>query len=221
LSFNASYMRPNSIVARAFDGSCHDVRGEIDLSIQIGPCTFQITFQVMDITPTYCCLLGWPWIHSTGVVPSSLHQKLKFVVRGQLVIVSSEEDILVSCLYSTPYVEAVEESLEMLFQALEIVNSAYVESPPIQPRLSDTSLMVAWVMLKDGYEPGMGLGRNGGGTVSLLKISKNHRRFGLEYEACALGIWAAIDFRVKLLKVYKDSALVIHQLKGEWETRDH
>ena len=42
-----------------------------------------------------------------------------------------------------------------------------------------------------------------------------------EYEACTLGIQATIDFKVKLLKVYGDSALVIHQLRGEWETRDH
>jgi len=42
-----------------------------------------------------------------------------------------------------------------------------------------------------------------------------------EYEACALGIQAAIDFKVKLLKVYGDSALVIHQFRGELETRDH
>ncbi|XP_028181289.1 uncharacterized protein LOC114368147 [Glycine soja] len=42
-----------------------------------------------------------------------------------------------------------------------------------------------------------------------------------KYEACALGIRATIDFRVKLLKVYGDSTLVIHQLKGEWETRDY
>ena len=42
-----------------------------------------------------------------------------------------------------------------------------------------------------------------------------------KYEACALGIQAAIDFNVKLLKVYGDSALVIHQLRGEWETKDH
>jgi len=41
-----------------------------------------------------------------------------------------------------------------------------------------------------------------------------------EYEACALGVQAVIDFN-KLLKVYGDSALVIHQLRGEWETRDH
>eukprot|EP00256_Glycine_max_P070302 XP_025984897.1 uncharacterized protein LOC113002154 [Glycine max] len=43
----------------------------------------------------------------------------------------------------------------------------------------------------------------------------------VEYEACALGIQAAINFKVKLLKVYGDSALVIHQLRGEWKTRDH
>ncbi|XP_006593166.1 uncharacterized protein [Glycine max] len=36
-----------------------------------------------------------------------------------------------------------------------------------------------------------------------------------EYEACTLGIRAAINFRVKLLKVYENSALVIHQLKDE------
>ena len=36
-----------------------------------------------------------------------------------------------------------------------------------------------------------------------------------EYEACALRIQAVIDFNVKLLKVYGDSALVIHQLQGE------
>ena len=44
-----------------------------------------------------------------------LHQKLKFVVEGQLIIVSGEEDILVSCPSSMPYVEAAKESLEMSF----------------------------------------------------------------------------------------------------------
>ena len=136
----------------------------------------------MDITPAYSCLLGRPWIHSTRVVLSSLHQKLKFVVEGQLVIVSGEEDILVSCPSSTPYVEAAEDSLETSFEALEIVNNAYVESPRIQPRLSDTSLMEARVMLKDGYEPNMGLGQNGDGVVSLLEIVKNCGKFGLGYK---------------------------------------
>ncbi|XP_040948656.1 uncharacterized protein [Gossypium hirsutum] len=41
-----------------------------------------------------------------------------------------------------------------------------------------------------------------------------------EYEACIMGIRAATKWKIKALKVYGDSALVIYQLKGEWETRD-
>ena len=58
--FNASHIRLSSMVVRTFDGSRQDVRGEIDLSIQIGPHVCQITFKIMDISPTYGCLLGRP-----------------------------------------------------------------------------------------------------------------------------------------------------------------
>ena len=87
-----------------------------------------------------------------------------------------------SCPCSAPYVEAAEELLEMSFQALEIVNNAYVEAPPVQPCLSGASLMVARVMLRDGYEPEMGLGQNGNGTTSLVRFVENHGRFGLGYK---------------------------------------
>ncbi|WJX23763.1 hypothetical protein P8452_12952 [Trifolium repens] len=40
-----------------------------------------------------------------------------------------------------------------------------------------------------------------------------------EYEACIMGIEEAIDLRIKILDIYEDSALVISQIKGEWETR--
>ncbi|XP_050920026.1 uncharacterized protein LOC127137623 [Lathyrus oleraceus] len=43
----------------------------------------------------------------------------------------------------------------------------------------------------------------------------------VEYEACIFGIEAAIDLRIKILEVYGDSALVISQVKGDWDTRDH
>lgn len=65
------------------------------------------------------------------------------MVGDQLVIVSGEEDILVSYPTTIPYVEAVKESFETTFQALEIVDNAYVETSPIQPSFSDTCLMVA------------------------------------------------------------------------------
>ena len=41
-----------------------------------------------------------------------------------------------------------------------------------------------------------------------------------EYEACIMGLQVAIDKKVKNLKVYGDSALVIYQLRGDWLTRD-
>lgn len=41
-----------------------------------------------------------------------------------------------------------------------------------------------------------------------------------EYEACIMGIRTAIERKIKVLEVYEDSALVIYQLKREWETRD-
>jgi len=141
LSFNASHLRPSSMVMRAFDGSRWDVRREIDLPIQIGPHICQITFQVMDINPTYSSLLGQPWIQSFGVILSMLHQRLKFMVEGQLIIVSGEEGILVSCPSFTPYVEAAEESLETSFQALEVVSNVMQSYPT---RTLDRRLQVDW-----------------------------------------------------------------------------
>ena len=41
-----------------------------------------------------------------------------------------------------------------------------------------------------------------------------------KYEECVLGLQAAIEKKIKSLKVYGDSTLVICQLNGEWETRD-
>ncbi|RDY14325.1 hypothetical protein CR513_00603, partial [Mucuna pruriens] len=69
----SAIVRNSPVVVRAFDGSKREVMGEITLPIYIGPTTFDITFQVMDIRPVYSCLLGRPWIHVMGVVPLSLH----------------------------------------------------------------------------------------------------------------------------------------------------
>jgi len=191
--FNASHLRPSFMVVRAFDGSRREVRGEIDLPVQMGPHTCQVTFQVMDINPTYSCLLGRPWIHSVGFVPSTLHQKLKFVVKGHLVIVSGEEDVLVSCPSSMPYVEAADESLETAFQSFEVVSIAFIDSLSRQPCLPDTTMMVARVMLGYSYVPGMGLGKNNGGRTSLVSTRGNRRKFGLGYKPTQADIRKSIS----------------------------
>jgi len=160
ISCEGAYLRPSSMVIRAFDGGRREVIREIELPIQIGPCTFQVVFQVMDILPAYSCLLGHSWIHFAGVVPSTLHQKLKFMVNDKLIIVSEEEDLLVSGPLPTPYIEAAEEALETSFQALEIVGTMYVEPYKVNPYLSKASIMMAKTMLKVGYKYGQALGKS-------------------------------------------------------------
>jgi len=182
LPCDGMHMKPSAMIVRAFDGSKREVMGEIELPVQIGPCIFQIIFQVMDIIPAYSCLLGRPWIHSAGVVPSTLHQKLKYIMGDKLVIVSGEEDLLVSGPSSSHYIEAAEEAFETAFQSLEIVGNAYVEPFSMIPHMSCASLMMAKVMLKEGYQYGKGLGKNNQGLTFPLEVFENKGRYGLGYK---------------------------------------
>ena len=84
LPVDRSYMKYSRTVVRAFDGTRREVTGEIEIEMQIGPCTFNVEFQVMDISPSYSCLLGKPWIHIIEAVPSTLHQKINLWPRGNL-----------------------------------------------------------------------------------------------------------------------------------------
>jgi len=182
LSSDGIHLHPSTMVVRAFDGSKREVIGKVELLVQVSPCTFQIVFQVMDILPAYSCLLGRPWIHTAGVVPSTLHQKLKFLIDDKLIIVSIEGDLVVYGSTSTPYIEATKEVLETSFQAMEIVSTTYVKPFMVNPCLSNASLMMAKTMMKEGYKYGSGLGVNGKGSVMQLKLVENKERYGLGYK---------------------------------------
>ncbi|KAI5424629.1 hypothetical protein KIW84_030712 [Lathyrus oleraceus] len=128
LSYQGPPMRQSGVVVKAFDGSRKTVIGEVDLPIKIGPSDFQVTFQVMDIHPSYSCLLGRPWIHEAGAVTSTLHQKLKFVKNKKLVVVEGEKALLVSHLSSFSYIDA-EDEVGTQFQALSIDEPIEKKSP--------------------------------------------------------------------------------------------
>ena len=106
LSYQGTPKRRNGILVKAFDGLRKSNIGEVDLPITIGPHLFQITFQVMDIQAAYSSVLGRPWNHEAGAVASALHQKLKFVKNGKLVIVGGEEGMLVSHLSAFSFIGA-------------------------------------------------------------------------------------------------------------------
>ena len=87
--------------------------GIIELFIQIGSCVFNVEFMVMDINLSYNFLLGRPWIHMAGVVPSTLHQKVKFAVRESLITIVFEEDMVATTTVNTHYVELNEDAVDI------------------------------------------------------------------------------------------------------------
>ncbi|KAL4021671.1 hypothetical protein IC575_020477 [Cucumis melo] len=178
LPVDMSHIKSSTMVVKDFNGSRREVMGDIELPVKIGPCIFNIVFQVMEITPTYTFLLGRPWIHSAGVVPSTLHQKLKFIVGSKLICVMGEEDFLITKPVSTPYVEATEEALECSFRSFEIARAAMMEATVdevIKPHKFKVEVMTTRIIGGGGYS----LNKN---LEIILKTPSNDGRFGLGYK---------------------------------------
>ncbi|KAI5435561.1 hypothetical protein KIW84_022106 [Lathyrus oleraceus] len=169
LSYQGPPMRQSGVVVKAFDGSRKTVIGEVDLPIKIGPSDFQVTFQVMDIHPSYSCLLGRPWIHEAGAVTSTLHQKLKFVKNKKLVVVGGEKALLISHLSSFSYIDA-EDEVGTPFQALSIDKPIEKKSP------SFASYRDAKLAIECGAVAGLG---------KMIELEDNKSRAGIGYSSGA------------------------------------
>ena len=79
LRFDLGKLKQNQVNVRAFDGVQRDTLGAVNLTLQMGPTEFDAKFQVLDIDTSYNLLLGRPFIHMAGAVPSTLHQMMKLV----------------------------------------------------------------------------------------------------------------------------------------------
>ncbi|PKI75383.1 hypothetical protein CRG98_004212 [Punica granatum] len=121
INVDMSRIRGSKTTVRAFDGSRRDVNREIDLLIDVGPCSFSVTFQILEIPNAFSLLLGRPWIHAVGAVPSSLHQKLKFFVEGKLITVNGEEDYAIYKETAVPYV-SIGEDQNLPFHSFDTIS---------------------------------------------------------------------------------------------------
>jgi len=183
LPVDSSYIKRSHTVVRAFDRTCREVTGNITIPLQVGPCTYEVDFQVMDISPSYNCLLGRPWIHAAGAVPSSLHQKLKFVIDDKVVSVGAEEEMVASTFTGETYVEPNEDVPEPSFQSFEFVNATFVGEglPIVEPHLSKSAHMGLKLTVGKGCQAGKGLGRYLQGIVRALKPVSQIDKKGLGF----------------------------------------
>ena len=70
-------------------------------------------------------LLGRPWIHSAGAVASLLHQCLKYIANGVLVIVKAEETISMVRNVAVSFIKA-EDCRDGDLHAFEVMNTEWV-----------------------------------------------------------------------------------------------
>ncbi|KAA3467597.1 Gag-pro-like protein [Gossypium australe] len=120
LLVDSSHMKMCQNIVRAFDGTEMRVMGRIEIPLLIGPNTYEVDFLVMDIKPSFNCLLGRPRIHSVEAVLSSLHQKLKLVTEGRLVTINAKEDIIAFVTSDAPYIGADHEAINVHFDRLNL-----------------------------------------------------------------------------------------------------
>ncbi|KAI5401495.1 hypothetical protein KIW84_066099 [Lathyrus oleraceus] len=103
-----------------------------------------------------------PWIHAAGAITSTLHQKLKYGLEGQIVTVCGEEDIFFSHLSTFKYVEMDGEMHEMLCQGFEAINISEVAPETVfspeseKVRTSISSYKQAVEVVKAGNAQGWG-----------------------------------------------------------------
>ena len=75
----------------SFKGKMVVPKGQIRLPVQVGIDVVEVDFIVVDAFSPYTAIMGKPWLHTLGAVSSTLHQKVKYPSRDQVLeIVGSQ-----------------------------------------------------------------------------------------------------------------------------------
>ena len=64
----------------SFEGKTVIPKGQIRLPIQTNSKVVEVNFIVVDSYSSYTAIVARPWLHALGVVSSTLHQKVKYLL---------------------------------------------------------------------------------------------------------------------------------------------
>ena len=77
----------------SFDGRVVIPKGQISLPINMETKEVMVTFIVVSSFSLYTAILGRPWIHAMGAIPSTLHVKVKFLTKRGVAIVRGSQQV--------------------------------------------------------------------------------------------------------------------------------
>ena len=64
-----------------FDGKIVLPKGQIRIPVQTGTEVVKVNFIVVDVYSSYTSIVARPWLHTMGVIPFTLHLKVKYLSR--------------------------------------------------------------------------------------------------------------------------------------------
>ena len=184
LGFSPSDFGPSIQTIRAYDGTQRTVMGTLTTHVMIGPVRYSILFQVLSIQSSFNLLLGRPWIHEAGSIPSSLHQKVKFIHEGRIITIQSDTDVITSF---EPVLQISQSENDLLvtgfvFDEVQVV-SLEDDNRDMVPMSFDqhNSTLVLSMMRGMSYMPGLGLGRRQQGPREFTITVDHDISYGLGY----------------------------------------
>ena len=75
--------------------------GKISLSIMTEGKEVIVNFIMVNAFSPYTAILGRPWIHAMGTVPSTLHMKVKFPTEDGVAVVKGDQQAAQQCMVAT------------------------------------------------------------------------------------------------------------------------
>ena len=96
LGVKVEELTKSDLVIKAYYDSTRSMEGTFVAPVKTGPIEKVMEFTVLDIPVTYALLLGRPWYHTLGGVPSTVHQKVKFLLDGEVVTIDASMSKTVS-----------------------------------------------------------------------------------------------------------------------------
>ena len=184
LGFSPSNFRPSTQTIKAYDGTQRTIMGALITHVMIGPVKYSVLFQVLSIQSSFNLLLSHPWIHEAGAIPSSLHQKVKFIREGHIIMIQSDQDVVTS---SEPVLQIShsENDLHLTGFTFDEVNIVSLEDDnrDMVPMSFDqySSTLVLNMMRGMSYLPDLGLGRRQHGPCKFTFIVDHDIPYGLGY----------------------------------------
>ncbi|XP_038679448.1 uncharacterized protein LOC119980725 [Tripterygium wilfordii] len=219
----------------------HDSSGRIEHAIYYLSKKFTSCETNYSMLEKTCCSLAWVahrlrqymLYHTTWLI--SRMDPIKYIfekpsLSGRIAkwqILLSEYDIFYVTQKAVKGSAIADYFAEQAIDDSQPMNPGFPDGEILSLEMESRKDMDRWVMLFDGASNivGNGIGAvlispEGKVTPFTAKLYFDCTNNVSEYEACAMGIQAAIDVGIKKLQVYGDSQLVIRQMCDEWETGD-